>query len=173
MTEYIGGLRLRLIKDSFYYMLKDSLTELGWFDSRHTQKPVTLIPEQVNTQIEIKPNVIGVASENLDGREMEMGSNLAENTWEMYIDILAEDEAIGVHLSGDIFDILRGKISAISRTRQSFEVKDLYPNQDTTIFTCQLENIVLNRVRDWERPYNKYWWVIGCEIIDTYYDDQI
>lgn len=174
MTEYVGGLRLRLIKSSFYYMLQDSMNELGWFNgSNGSRFPVKLLAEQADTKTEIKPNIVAISTEDMDHQDMEMGSNLAENTWKIYIDILAEDEAVGLHLAGDIYDVLRGKISAVGRTRASLEVKDLPPNNDTTIFTCQLDGIILHRVRDWDRAYNKYWWIVACDIIDTYYDDQL
>lgn len=169
---YTGGLRLRLIKDSFYYMLKDSMDQLGWFDSKLANKPVTLIPAQLQTNVEIKPNVVGISSEGITEEELEMGSSLARNNWEIYIDILAEDEAVGIHLSGDIFDILRGKISAIGRTGPTLDVMDLPPNNDEVVFRCEIENIVINRARDWDTQHNKFWWVVGCEVIDTYYNDE-
>lgn len=173
MTNYVGGLRLRLIKDSLYYMLNSSMDQLGWFNSGLTTKPVILTPEQLDTSVEIKPNIVGISSENMIQQDIELGSNLAENTWDIYIDVLAEDEAVGIHLAGDIYDILRGKISSIGRTKPRLEVYDLYPNNNDIIFNCQFENVILHRVRDWSKPANKYWWVIGVEIIDTYYDDQV
>lgn len=171
--SYTGGLRMRLIKENFSNMMRDSLESLDWFDSPISKNPVSLISDQIDTSVEIKPNIIGISSEDLDYSEAEMGSNLTENRWNFYIDILAESEAVGLHLSGDIFDILRGKISAAGRTRPSLEVKDLLSPDLDVIFTCQLDGIVLNRVRDWERAYNKYWWVVSCDVIDTYYDDTI
>lgn len=173
MTTYVGGLRLRLIKDNFYDMVRLALDDLDWFASGRSTLPVVLVPEQIDASVEIKPNTIGISTENLFDQEYELGSNLSENRWNVYIDILAEDEAVGVNLSGDVFDILRGKISAISRTRPAFSVYDLPPNDTDVIFTCEIENIEVNRVREWDKPYNKYWWVVACEIVDFYYDDQI
>lgn len=162
---------MRLIKDNFYYMMKDSLDALHWFDSALAQHPVRLLADQVDTSVEIKPNMIGISSEDMDSEEAEMGSNLTENRWSFYIDILAESEPVGLHLSGDIFDILRGKMSEAGRSKPNLEVKDFLSNGDV-IFTCQLDRIAINRVRDWNRDaYHKYWWVVGCDIVDTYYDD--
>ena len=61
-------------------------------------------------------------------------------------------------------------MSAIGRTGTLFPVYDYEDN--SVMFNCSLENIEINRVRDWDRPYNKYWWIVACQIVDYYTDDQ-
>lgn len=172
MTNYVGGLRLRLIKESYFNMVKDGLTDLGWFESGRGHLPVSIIPEQADNSVELKANIIGVSTEDIFSEEAEIGSNLSKNSWEAFIDILAEDEAVGIHLAGDIRDLLSGKISSVGRTRPNLEVKDLAPSNNIA-FTCSLENIEMQRVRDWDSgSYARYWWIVACEIVDHYYDDQ-
>jgi len=152
-------------------MVSDSIGELGWLTSNPgTRSDVTILAEQINPGTEIKPNQIGISSEDLTESAWEMGSTLAENRWDIFIDIFAENEFVGVALSGDLFDILRGKMSAIGRTGTLFPVYDYVDN--SIMFNCSLENIEINRVRDWDRPYNKYWWIVACQIVDYYTDDQ-
>lgn len=171
MSNYVGGKRLACIQDSFYRMVSDSMAELGWLTSNPgTRSDVTILAEQINPGTEIKPNQIGISSEDLTESAWEMGSTLAENRWDIFIDIFAENEFVGVALSGDLFDILRGKMSAIGRTGTLFPVYDYVDN--SIMFNCSLENIEINRVRDWDRPYNKYWWIVACQIVDYYTDDQ-
>lgn len=171
MSILVGGKRLACIQDSFYRMVQDAMRDLGWLTSNPgTRMDVTILAEQINPGTEIKPNQIGISSEDLTDTEWEMGSNLAQNRWDIYIDIFAENEGVGVALAGDLFDILRGKISAVGRTDTSFEVHNYI--DDSVMFECSLENIEINRVRDWDRPFNKYWWIVACQIVDTYYDDQ-
>ncbi len=171
MSNYVGGKRLACIQDSFYRMVSDSMADLGWLTSNPgTRSDVTILAEQINPGTEIKPNQIGISSEDLTESPWEMGSTLAENRWDIFIDIFAENEFVGVALSGDIFDILRGKMSAIGRTGTLFPVYDYEDN--SVMFNCSLENIEINRVRDWDRPYNKYWWIVACQIVDYYTDDQ-
>lgn len=171
MSSYVGGKRLACIQDSFYRMVSDSMGELGWLTSvPGTRADVTILAEQINPGTEIKPNQIGISSEDLTESAWEMGSTLAENRWDIFIDIFAENEFVGVALSGDLFDILRGKMSAIGRTGTLFPVYDYVDN--SIMFNCSLENIEINRVRDWDRPYNKYWWIVACQIVDYYTDDQ-
>lgn len=169
---YVGGKRLACIQDSFYRMVRDSMDELGWLTSiPGTRADVTILAEQINPGTEIKPNQIGISSEDMSNLDWELGSNLTEDRWDIFIDIFAENEFVGVALSGDIHDILRGKIAAIGRTDKDFPVYDYA--DDSVMFNCYLENIEINRVRDWDRAYNKYWWVVACQIVDYYYDDGV
>lgn len=161
-----GGLRRKLIKASFHEMVKDSMTTLGWFSPTLQAKPVTLISNQFDVNKEIKPNVVGISMEDIDAEPMELGSTLEEVSWMAYLDIFAEDDSIGTHLYGDLYDILRGKIAG--RTAPVFDVIDLTMPTPDVAFTCEILDIEGSRVRDWDRPYNKYWWVVGCRLVDTY-----
>jgi hypothetical protein len=121
----VGGLRRRLIKDNLYNMVYDSLDGLGWFNTSLNTMPLELIPEQLDAAVEIKPNKVSISAEELIADEIEMGSNLDEYKWDIYFDIFAEDESIGIHLTGDIYDILRGKMASLGRTGSFLEVYDL------------------------------------------------
>jgi hypothetical protein len=171
MSQVVGGLRRRLIKDNFYWMVHSSLSELGWFNGGLSTSDVTLLSDQVDPRTEIKPNKVSISAEELSSDEIEMGSNLEQYNWDVYLDIFAEDESVGIHLTGDIYDILRGKIESIGRTGSSFDVYDLRIEDEPYLFTCQLENIEESRVREWDAPFNKYWWVIAVTIVDTYYGE--
>ena len=170
-TEIVGGLRRRLIRDNFYYMLYNSLDQLGWFNSTLSEESVQLIPEQLDPLTEIKPNKISISTEELNNKEWEMGTNLDEYSWDVYLDIFAENESVGIHLSGDIYDILAGKFASIDRGDSKLEVYNVSVDGEPYLFTCELKNIETGRVREWTKPYNKYWWVIGLTIVDYYYGD--
>ena len=171
MANVTGGLRRRLIKDNLYYMLEDSLRQLGWFNGALSRQSVTLVAEQIDARTEIKPNVIGISAEDLLSENIELGSNLDEYTWSIFIDIFAESEAVGTHLSGDIYDILNGKISSIGRTGPDFAVKDLMTEEQPFLFNCYIDGIEVARVREWEKPHMKYWWIVACDLVDTYYGE--
>lgn len=168
-----GGLRRRLIKDNFYYMMNDSLAQLGWFDvpNELAEYGVELLPKQIDAMQEITPNKISIASEALDSEELELGSNLEEYRWDIYLDLFVEDESVGIHLSGDIYDILKGKMSSIGRGRPSFPVRDLTTETEDILFYCDIQNVHANRVREWNRPQERYWWVVGCDLVDSYYGE--
>ena len=169
--SYVGGKRLRLIKDNFEAMLHDSLETLGWFDNDRRHQPVQLVAEKIDPQVEIKPNTIGIEVDDIRHREIELGSNLSENRWSIYVDIFAESESVGLHLTGDIYDILRGKFDqSIGRT-DIFTVYDLTQATPSSLFYCEIEDIDVSRVSAWNRPHTKYWWTILFEIVDYSYGE--
>ena len=156
---YSGGKRKRLVKDNFYNMLYASMDSLDWFDTNKFIRPVEMVPEQIDS------------TEDLFDRPMELGSDLTEDRWSVAIDVFAERESVGVHLAGDIHDILRGKMAAIGRTSASFAVYDLIADPDEILFYVDIENVEIGRARNYNETFNKYWWVIICELVDTYYDE--
>lgn len=171
MTDIVGGLRRRLIKDNFYSMIYNSMDQLNWFSENLSNKPVELISEQLDAEKEIKPNKVSISAEDLNNKALEMGSTLDEYSWDIYLDIFAEDESVGIHLSGDIYDILGGKFNSIGRFDSKLDVYNLAVDGEPYLFTCEIDNIEVARVREWNKPFNKYWWVIGCTIVDSYYGD--
>ena len=148
MSEIVGGLRRRLIKDNFYYMIYNSLDQLRWFSGDLSNQPVELLPEQLDSSKEIKPNKVSISAEELNTRGWEMGSTLDEYAWDIYIDIFAEDESVGIHLSGDIYDILSGKFGSIGRPDDKLDVYNLAVDGEPYLFTCELKNIETARVRE-------------------------
>ena len=171
MTIYVGGRRRRLIKDNFYNLINDSLDALDWFDPSRKHKPVSVVNSQIDNSDEIKPNVVGISTEDLVSEDMELGSNLESNIWSVFVDVFAESENLGLHLAGDIYDIVRGKLPSIGRTDSSFEVLDLSAATPSSLFVCEFESIELGRNRDWAKPYNKFWWTVALEIVDFYSDE--
>jgi hypothetical protein len=171
MTTPVGGIRYRLIKDNLEMMLRDSLDSIGWFNSGRKHAPVSIIGESVNPHVEIKPNIISISTENMETTEWEMGSGLEEHRWDVYLDIFAESNAMGLHLAGDIQDVLKGKMPSIDRDRPILDVFDIRMATPVKIFTCQLENVQMARVRNWTDPWNEHWWALLVEVVD-YYDSE-
>lgn len=171
MTTYVGGLRDRLIHDSLFLMVRDSLTALGWFDPSADYQPITLVPEMLEPNEPIQLNTIAVSASNAGDSDAEMGSNLSENRITYYVDIYAEAEALGAHLKGDVRDILRGKMPSIGRTAPAVAVMDLTQAVPTQIFTCEIENLVIDRAPTFTQPWQRFWWVIRFELVDTYGDE--
>lgn len=149
-------------------MLDKALDDLGWYTSTLVDNPVELLSESVMNPEEIKPNKIAISAEEMMTREWELGSDLDEYSWDIYIDIFAEDEITGIHLSGDIYDILKGKMSSIGRTSSTLEVYDLRDDGQPHLFTCELRGIEQGRVREWSKEYSQFWWVVGMSVIDYY-----
>lgn len=171
MTVPVGGVRYRLIKDNLETMLRAALDDLDWFNIARKHKPVTLTGEPINPGVELQPNIISISTEDMATTEWEMGSGLEEHRWDIYLDVFAESNAVGLHLAGDLQDILKGKMPSIGRERPILSVVDMRLTTPAEIFVCQLENVQMARVRNWTDPWNEHWWALLVEVVD-YYDSE-
>lgn len=167
---YAGGLLFRLISDNFYNHVEESLDSLGWFQAGRNHKTVVMRPDPVDDNEEVRPNLIAFSPEDVDDEDVELGSNFSENRFLHYIDIYAESKSVGLHLAGDVRDILRGKFSGLGRT-DGFDVLDLSQATPSTVLSCEIENVFMDRSRFYEKPFQKFWWVVGCELVFSYTDD--
>lgn len=147
-----GGLRDRVIEESFHRMLKAALTQLGWLTHRPDRLDVTYQPEPLDPAVEtIVPNLINAVIEGIDPEEeQELGSTLSDDTHLLYVDVYAESEAVGKQLAGDIRCILEGKMPSIGRDWPVLTVYD-YTDVDYTMATpnppVELFAVVIERVR--------------------------
>jgi len=171
MSNYVGGLRDRLILESLRYHVNGGLNYLGWLGTGRPHLPVQLITEPIEPLTEILPNVISICEEGVDEIEAETGSNLTEFRWQYAIDIYAESSAVGRHLWGDVKSILEGRFSSYSG-RPQISVLDWSAATPTQIFVCQIENVVGGRQRNYQKSFEKYWWTLVFELIDFYASDE-
>lgn len=166
----VGGKRILFIRDSLYEIVKDILSQQGYLTPNPgVRKDVQFILSPMNNTTELQPNIVGMSIENAFGMSMELGSNLERDEWNVFFDIYAENEDLGYTLGNDIRDILRGKFASLGRDSTEFLVKDGETGAD--LFYCDLEDIEIVRRREYDRPYEKFWWTVGASIIDDYYDD--
>jgi hypothetical protein len=173
MTVPVGGIRKRLIKHSFEVLVNDILDGLGWFEDGRGHKPVTVIGGSVDDDgpVEVSPNIVSIAAEDINTTEWEMGTSLEEVRWDVYIDIYAENDSVGLHLASDLMDGLKGKMSSIDRYRPHLLVQDYRQATPTDLFYCQLESIDMAKVRNWQKKWQKHWFAIGLVIVDYYTDE--
>jgi hypothetical protein len=171
VTQIIGGLRHRLIKESLYAMIKDSLTSLGWFDPGRVNNAVTLRTVPFEQSQEIPANTAVLSTEDLTGVEGELGSNMGDFSWTCYLDFYAESDAVGQHFIGDVFEVLSGRMSSIGRGRTSFAVYDYRQPTPPLLFYCDLEEVVIDRAHDFPNLWQKHWFAARFFVIDAYGDE--
>ena len=169
MTIYTGGLRQRLIADSVYHLLKDSLEDLGWLNTSRPYRDITVVTETYPNDVEIPLNTVVINETVTTDNDAEMGSNLGEISTTFYVDFYAENEALGKELTHDVRDILRGRMSAIGRTNNNLPVYDWSMTTPPAIFVCEIQDVVVDQARDFPKPWQKYWWTCRFDIVD-YYD---
>ncbi len=176
MATYVGGLRSRLISDSFYEMIRASLTALGWFDSGRQHSPIILVRGDVSWDNPTSINTLAVSNIDINADYMELGSNYMEERWSVYVDFYAESDSLGTHMAGDIRDILRGKMPSIGRSQPLFEVLD-YTNvvnpgdSPAFLFNVEIEQVTLDRAHNASRPWQRHFFSVSAELIDDYGDE--
>lgn len=163
-----GGLRARLIRESLYQMLYTALDDKNWFDAVNNRTTVSFPPAAVDPQENIDLNTLALSDEDMDSEDVEMGSLLADHRWTFYVDFFAENAAIGLHLIRDVKDILEGRMESIGRTSPSFVVYDYRQATPPEIAVCQIENTFIDRAVNYQREFQKFWYVCRFEVLDRY-----
>lgn len=171
MATIVGGLRARLVRESLFEMLQSSLDDLGWFDPTRPHKALILESRPRNQDQQIEINTATLSDENMDETDWELGSQLTEHTWMMWIDFFADSDALGLHFIRDVQDILRGRFSSIGRTAPRFDVYDYRQATPSVIFSCELENVVVDKAHGFLKPWLEHWYACSFEVIDYYSSD--
>jgi len=169
MTDYVGGFRYRLIHESLFQMISDSLDQLGWFDGQPGRENVRIVPEALPLQVEIPLNTIALVDLDMSDTDDEMGSNLSETRWTFYVDFYAADKSIGIHLINDVRDIMKGKMSSIGRISPSFGVYDYSLATPVEVFVCQIEDVMVDKAANVQNEWLKNWYTCRFDVVDTYY----
>lgn len=164
--SFEGGTRRRLIKDSLALLLDNSLASLGWYEKNKWFTPVTFIDEPISSSEKVPVNTVSLSFEDDFSEEAELGSNMERVEWEFFVDIYAEDSSVGTHLSGDIRDLLKGKMSGLNRTKSTLEVLDLTQDPSPSAFYCDLEGIESAKVRASEQQHRRDYYTVGGYVVD-------
>lgn len=171
MSTIVGGLRARLIRESLFEMLRDSLDQLDWFDPTRPHKPIIWESRGHRPDEEIIINTAALSDENMDETDWELGSQMTEHTWQMYVDFFADSDALGLHFIRDVQDILRGRFTVIGRSRPRFDVYDFRQATPPVIFSCELENVVVDKAHGFLKPWLEHWYSCSFQVIDYYDSD--
>lgn len=171
-----GGLRDRMLIESFYQMLKSSLTARGWFNPGRQHLPINMVPGPVSRKDEIPPNTFVITWEDIDAAEAELGSNAAELTHTAYADFYAEPpppdgnggEALGKHFIGDVRSIILGEMPSIGRTANTLDVLDYSLATPTHLFTVEfdIEHTRSAKVHHYDQPWERWWYSCVIECIE-------
>ncbi len=173
MSTVVGGLRDRLITENIRNLVEDSLDALGWFDSGNEliEMSLEVITYAIDDDTEIDPNIISIISEDTSYDEVELGSNMSDFIYTYAVDIYAEDQASGKHLTGDVRAILEGRFPSINRVGVTIPIYDLREATPSLLFTVDLQNISSSKQRMYNKPFQRNWWTIMFDVLDTYTDE--
>lgn len=168
---HVGGLRARLIRDSVYNAINNALADLGWFEASANRAPVTFRPAPCPLDEQVPPNTLALSDENNDAADLELGSALAEFTWSMFVDIYGEDDAVALHLAGDVADILAGRMPSVGRSRPVIDVYDYTLATPVVIFTVEVIEVHKDRAHGYPQPWLRFWRSVPFKVVDSYTDE--
>lgn len=167
----VGGLRARLIRDSLFHMVYDALDDLGWFDVGRKHKTLSFPSVPVDPIVEVMFNTVAIGDLGTLAEDWELGSNMSEFRWTIFVDVFAESEMLGLHLSRDIADLMSGRFPSIGRGRPTLTVLDYTQATPSAIFTCEVEDVVTDRAQNFPNPWQKNWYSVSFDLLDYYGDE--
>lgn len=163
---YVGGLRARLISESLANMIHDSLEALGWFDAGRDHREINFRTVEYNPDQEIPLNTLIIADLDTTSSDEELGSRLSEFRWNFFVDFYGEDKAVALHMIRDVAAIVDGRMPSIGRHDPCFDVYDYTQATPSPIFTCEIENVDVDRAHDFPKPWQKYWYSCSFTVLD-------
>ena len=168
----VGGLRVRLTFESVFNMVNDSLTALGWFDAGRSHGDVTFRSEPVDSEDEVPLNTLVLVGEDRTSSDIELGSVYAEHTRIFYLDFYAESYSLGEHVIYDLQDLLEGRYPSIGRGAPTVTVYDYRVTPTPTeISVAEISDVIVDRARQFIKPWQKHWWSIQFIVTDEYGDE--
>lgn len=171
MSTYVGGLRARLIRDSVYRHIYDGLDALGWFTPRQSRSPLTFTLEPVDTNQVVAPNTLGMSDEEAPSSGIELGSNLSETAWAMFVDFFGENDPLSMHVIGDVAAILEGRMPSIGCGRPVIDVFDYTLATPARIFSVEIDEVQRDKAHDFPKPWLRFWRSCSFVALDTHGDE--
>jgi hypothetical protein len=173
MTEIVGGLRKRLVRDSLHSMIEESMTALGWFDPGRRHETIRLLGRPLRWDEPVVPNLLAITIPDESQEESEMG-NTSHTVSELNarIELYAQSESLGVELSSDLMGVLNGQIPSIGRERASFALYDFRDATPPVIGYVKIDDV--ERFRDssrFDRVWMRGWFIIAAKLTDFYGTD--
>lgn len=157
-----GGLRDRMMLESVLRAVEGQLQSLGWFGTNRQHLPLTIVDEYPGESDEVALNTIAVSMGTKYRQLAEMGSTASEVMMPVFIDIYAQNDGLGRHISGDISDFIH--------VQGGVQVYDYDHATPTAEFVIELVENTLRTVRDENitRAYQKHWYTVTA----TFRDDR-
>lgn len=168
----VGGLRHRLLFDSVYNMINDSLTGLGWFDAGREHGAIRFIADPIDPDQEVPYNTLALSSEPGISFDIELGSNYANHNTIFYLDFYAESNSLGLHVAMDLRDVIEGRMPSIGRNAPIVRIYD-YRTQPASpqIGYAEIDDVTVDKVNNFTKPWQKDWWSLAWNVQDTYGDE--
>lgn len=170
MSEIVGGLRARLIRDSVLAHIRNGLEDLGWMEPGRRHRPIEVIYRPKSWDEVITPNLVALsADEESQPASAEMGSGLRVNSVNYELHLYTESESLGLDLSGDMEDWLRGRVG--SSSRPIVPLQDLRQATPPVFGYARINTDAMEIYREatrYDKPWLVNWFILGFTVVDSY-----
>lgn len=173
-----GGLRSRLIADSVRLTIIAGLTALGWFDGtvydnppgprRH--RPLRYVPRPVSWDDPLYANALAISTDDIYDAPLGLGGEV-EDTFEMWIDVFAESDALGWQLAMDVRDLLLGKFPDLGRVAPVVDIYDLRQPTPSAFTQVGVAEVRVDRAEGEARQWQAHWFMVRVDLEDDYADE--
>jgi hypothetical protein len=154
-----GGKRDRLIHESIIQNLTAHLTSLGWFAGGRYHAPVTIVDEFPDDNAEVADNTLAVSLGDGGGADLELGNNDEIHELTIFCDFFAENDAVGRHLRGDIYEYFRA-----NDQQPVYDYSDIGDPQFATVEI--LDDIEKRKPERAVNVWQKHWYVVSFTLVD-------
>lgn len=171
-----GGLRTRLVIDSMRFAVINTLQQLGWFDptihdtppGNRTHLPFRYIGRPVDWAEDIRPNAIAISAEDIADASRGFGEEVEDYT-ELYVDVFAQDDALGWQVAYDIRDSLLGKLDGGAGPQ--IDVYDFRQPTPAPFTTVDIDLMEVDRSQGEARQWQRHWFMVHFVVLDEYTDE--
>lgn len=152
-----GGKRDRFVVESIQEHVEAELASLGWFAMDSTHTPLTLLYEFPDENATVAENTLAMSTGNTDPEYVELGSLSFQKEILFYCDFYGANDAIAIHLIGDIENFFM--------KNPSLDVYD-YENGKVVLFQAQVAEVMARRPTRVTQPWQKHWYTLSVGIED-------
>jgi len=160
MAALSGGTRYRMTLESVARDIEAFLAAEGWFDSGREHQPIVVIDEYPDDKDEVATNTLAFSMGDSFTRTLELGSQAESLSIPMFADFFAENDGIGRHVVGDIYEYVQ-KIKA-------FNVLDYDQATPTVEFNVAVfeEASEMRKPERAVNPWQRHWYVCAFVVED-------
>lgn len=149
-----GGLRDRMLIESLGNHIETHLNSLGWFDAGREHEAINMITGFPRDTDDVPLNTVAFTVEVAAGEDAEMGSRAEVHATAFFVDMFMENDAIGWHLSGDIYHFLK--------KNPVLAVYDYTDDLEPVDFHVQLSDVDRRKPTRATNPWQRYWFTVSC-----------
>lgn len=169
MSDVAGGLRARFVIDSFITVVIDTLTELGWLTPGRSHKPIRVVTGPVPWDDMVTINTLAIIVRDNNFTFLELGSSLGADTMMAAVDFYAENDALGLHVTNDLRDALRGRLP-VGAIRGGFPIYDYRMATPAQVGFAQVSDVTVERPMILaQEAWASHVHSLTCFVEDAYY----